>query len=59
MDGSRRLSRFRYVVASSSSGGVGLLRSHISANVLLWVNRSAGAILVIFGLLAIGRAFVA
>ena len=41
------------------SGGVGLLRSHISANVLLWVNRAAGAILVIFGVLAIGRAFVA
>jgi threonine/homoserine/homoserine lactone efflux protein len=41
------------------SGGVGLLRSHISGNVLLWVNRSAGAILVIFGVLAIGRAFVA
>lgn len=41
------------------SGGVGLLRSHISANVLLWVNRGAGAVLVIFGVLAIGRAFVA
>jgi threonine/homoserine/homoserine lactone efflux protein len=41
------------------SGGVGLLRSHISANVLLWVNRSAGAVLIIFGVLAIGRAFVA
>jgi threonine/homoserine/homoserine lactone efflux protein len=41
------------------SGGVSLLRSHINATVLLWVNRAAGAILVIFGVLAIGRAFVA
>jgi threonine/homoserine/homoserine lactone efflux protein len=41
------------------SGGVALLRSHISTNVLLWVNRAAGAILVVFGVLAIGRAFVA
>jgi threonine/homoserine/homoserine lactone efflux protein len=41
------------------SGGVSLLQSHINANVLLWVNRAAGAILVIFGVLAIGRAFVA
>ncbi len=41
------------------SGGVALLRSHINATVLLWVNRAAGAILVIFGVLAIGRAFVA
>jgi hypothetical protein len=38
------------------SGGVSLLRTHINANVLLWVNRVAGAILVVFGLLAIGRA---
>jgi threonine/homoserine/homoserine lactone efflux protein len=38
------------------SGGVSLLRSHITANVLLWVNRVAGAILVLFGVLAIGRA---
>ena len=41
------------------SGGVSLLRSHINGTVLLWVNRAAGAILVIFGVLAIGRAFVA
>ena len=41
------------------SGGVSLLRSHISATVLLSVNRAAGAILLIFGVLAIGRAFVA
>jgi threonine/homoserine/homoserine lactone efflux protein len=41
------------------SAGVGLLRSRISANVLLWVNRAAGAILVLFGVLAISRAFVA
>ncbi|MFN8469281.1 MAG: LysE family transporter [Caldilineaceae bacterium] len=41
------------------SGGVSLLRSHINATVLLWVNRAAGAILVIFGVLAIGRAFIA
>ena len=41
------------------SGGVALLRSHINASVLLWVNRAAGAILVIFGVLAISRAFVA
>jgi threonine/homoserine/homoserine lactone efflux protein len=39
------------------SGGVALLRRHISARVLLWVNRAAGAILVIFGVLAVGRAF--
>jgi threonine/homoserine/homoserine lactone efflux protein len=38
------------------SGGVSLLRSHINANVLLWVNRVAGAILVLFGVLAISRA---
>jgi threonine/homoserine/homoserine lactone efflux protein len=41
------------------SAGVALLRSHIGAGVLLWVNRAAGAILVLFGVLAIGRAFVA
>jgi threonine/homoserine/homoserine lactone efflux protein len=41
------------------SGGVSLLRSHISTSVLLWVNRAAGAILVLFGVLAISRAFVA
>jgi threonine/homoserine/homoserine lactone efflux protein len=41
------------------SAGVGLLRARISANGLLWVNRAAGAILVVFGVLAIGRAFVA
>lgn len=41
------------------SGGVSLLRSHISSGVLLWVNRAAGAILVLFGVLAVGRAFVA
>jgi threonine/homoserine/homoserine lactone efflux protein len=41
------------------SGGVALLRSHISTGVLLWVNRAAGAILVIFGVLAVGRAFMA
>lgn len=41
------------------SGGVALLRSHINGTVLLWVNRAAGAILLIFGVLAISRAFVA
>lgn len=40
------------------SGGVALLRSRISTGVLLWVNRAAGAILVVFGVLAIGRALV-
>lgn len=39
------------------SGGVSLLRARISSGVLLWVNRAAGAILVIFGVLAVGRAF--
>lgn len=38
------------------SGGVSLLRSHISATVMLWVNRVAGGILVAFGVLAMGRA---
>jgi threonine/homoserine/homoserine lactone efflux protein len=41
------------------SGGVSLLRSRISSGVLLWVNRAAGAILVLFGALAVGRAFLA
>jgi threonine/homoserine/homoserine lactone efflux protein len=41
------------------SGGVALLRSHISTGVLLWVNRAAGAILVLFGVAAISRAFLA
>ena len=39
------------------SGGVSLLRARISSGVLLWVNRAAGAILVLFGALAVGRAF--
>ena len=38
------------------SGGVSLLRSRIDSGVMLWVNRVAGAILVIFGALAVGRA---
>lgn len=38
------------------SGGVSLLRSRINSGVLLWINRAAGAILVIFGVLALGRA---
>ena len=41
------------------SGGVSLLRTHISGGVLLWVNRAAGAILVLFGMLAVGRALLA
>jgi threonine/homoserine/homoserine lactone efflux protein len=41
------------------SGGVALLRAYISANVLLWVNRAAGAILVLFGVAAISRALLA
>jgi threonine/homoserine/homoserine lactone efflux protein len=41
------------------SGGVALLRAHISANVLLWVNRAAGAILVLFGVAALSRALLA
>lgn len=41
------------------SGGVALLRTRISATVLLWVNRAAGAILVLFGVLAISRALTA
>jgi threonine/homoserine/homoserine lactone efflux protein len=39
------------------SGGVALLRTHIDTGVLLWINRAAGAILLIFGALAVGRAF--
>jgi len=38
------------------SSGVGLLRARINGRVLLWVNRTAGAILVVFGVLAVGRA---
>ena len=38
------------------SGGVSLLRARINGRVLLWVNRAAGAILVVFGVLAVGRA---
>ena len=37
------------------SGGVGLLRTHVSATVLLWVNRVAGAVIIGFGVLAILR----
>ena len=40
------------------SGGVSLLRARINAPVLLWVNRAAGAILVLFGVLAVGRALL-
>ncbi len=39
------------------SGSVTLLRTHINATVLLWVNRAAGAILVLFGLVALSRAW--
>jgi len=38
------------------SGGVSLLRARINGRVLLWVNRAAGAILVVFGVLVVGRA---
>ena len=38
------------------SGGVALLRTRINERVLLWVNRAAGAMLVLFGVLAVGRA---
>ena len=41
------------------SSGVGLLRARINGRVLLWVNRGAGAILVVFGVLAVGRALLA
>ena len=40
------------------SGGVSLLRSRINSGVLLWVNRAAGAILALFGVLAVGRALL-
>jgi threonine/homoserine/homoserine lactone efflux protein len=39
------------------SGGVALLRSRISSNVMLWVNRTAGVVIIVFGLLAIVRVF--
>lgn len=37
------------------SGGVALLRSRISTNVLLWVNRAAGIMIIVFGVLAVIR----
>ena len=38
------------------SGGVGLLREKISAGVLRWTNRLSGAILLVFGILAVWQA---
>jgi threonine/homoserine/homoserine lactone efflux protein len=40
------------------SGGVGLLREKISAGVLRWTNRLSGAILLVFGILAVWQAAV-
>ncbi len=35
------------------SGGVGLMRDRIASGALLWVNRASGAVLVIFGAVAV------
>ena len=40
------------------SGGVGLLREKISAGVLRWANRLSGAVLLVFGILAVWQAAV-
>jgi threonine/homoserine/homoserine lactone efflux protein len=40
------------------SGGVGLLREKLSSGVLRWTNRLSGAILLVFGILAVWQAAV-
>jgi putative LysE/RhtB family amino acid efflux pump len=35
------------------SGGVGLMRERLSGGILRWTNRASGAILVIFGAIAV------
>jgi len=40
------------------SGGVGLLREKISAGLLRWTNRLSGAILLVFGIVAVWQAAV-
>jgi len=40
------------------SGGVGLLREKLSSGVLRWTNRFSGAILLVFGILAVWQAAV-
>jgi threonine/homoserine/homoserine lactone efflux protein len=40
------------------SGGVGLLREKLSAGLLRWANRLSGAILLVFGIIAVWQAAV-
>jgi threonine/homoserine/homoserine lactone efflux protein len=40
------------------SGGVGLMREKLSSGVLRWTNRLSGAILLVFGILAVWQAAV-
>jgi threonine/homoserine/homoserine lactone efflux protein len=40
------------------SGGVGLMQEKISAGILRWTNRLSGAILLVFGILAVWQAAV-
>jgi threonine/homoserine/homoserine lactone efflux protein len=40
------------------SGGVGLLRERIASGVLLWVNRASGAVLLVFGAVAVWQSGV-
>jgi threonine/homoserine/homoserine lactone efflux protein len=39
------------------SGGVGLLRNKFNARGLLWINRISGAIITLFGIVALGGLF--
>ncbi len=40
------------------SGGVGLMRERLSGGILRWTNRVSGAILVIFGVIAVWQSAV-